>query len=438
VAFCIQCGARNGGDAIFCASCGQRLYHEPNSTVAGRTHNSRRYGPFIAVPLIISVAILIVLFSIRRGTNPTSNSAPANSEALRPKAPAIDAAVLTIVGTNARGSPIVQGSGFILSSDGLGGSNYHVLRGTAEAFAGCCNGRIFEIRAIEGADLVRDLVVFQLYERGNANKPQNLPHVTLGSSKDLVVGDRVIAVGSPKGLENTVSDGILSAVREDESTRYLQITAPISPGSSGGPVLDSKGQMVGVATSQLEGGQNLNFAVAVEYLRPLLDQHYEVSLTEFQSIVAPTQRNHQKLTDSKAANDSPAVSPAPNPPLTGQFDGIVHNETAGVSAAFVIVENDDGSGDITGCMGVRQPLFGSGALAGFATGSDVSFVVTSAIGKITFIGQRHNKEISGTYLVEHESSPAEEGTFTLSRVNRQGLADNFDTANCPTDAEFHK
>lgn len=91
----------------------------------------------------------------------------------------------------------------------------------------------------------------------------------------------------------------------------------------------------------------------------------------------------------------------------------------------MIVVNDDGSGDITGCMGVRQPLFGSGALAGFATGSDVSFVVTSAIGKITFLGQRHNKEISGTYLVEHEGSANEEGSFTLSRVNRQGLAANF-------------
>jgi serine protease Do len=138
--------------------------------------------------------------------------------------------------------------------------------------------------------LDKDLVVFQLYERGSENKPQNLPHVTLGSSKDLAVGAKVTVISSPSGLENTVSDGILSAVREYDAVRLLQITAPISPGSSGGPVLNTAGQMVGVATFQFEKGQNLNFAVGAEYILPLLDQHLQMSLGRFRSIVRRLQR----------------------------------------------------------------------------------------------------------------------------------------------------
>jgi hypothetical protein len=102
-------------------------------------------------------------------------------------------------------------------------------------------------------------------------------------------------------LENSVSDGILSAIREVDSVRYLQITAPISPGSSGGPVLDSAGQMIGVATFQFKKGQNLNFAVAADHIKPLLDQHFQLSLNEFQSIVGHAQPGQRKDATSEAA-----------------------------------------------------------------------------------------------------------------------------------------
>jgi S1-C subfamily serine protease len=205
------------------------------------------------VGVFVLLCLVIVVISLRGPRNLNELKTP--SEAPRKIGP-IDEAVLTIVGLDRSGSAMSQGSGFVLSSDGLAGSNYHVLRGVTEAVAECCNGRKFEIRSVEGADLSKDLVVFQLYERGSSQKPQDLPYVTLGSSSDVSVGEKVIAVGSPQGLENTVSDGILSAVREYESVRYLQITAPISPGSSGGPVLNASGKVVGVATFQFERGQN--------------------------------------------------------------------------------------------------------------------------------------------------------------------------------------
>jgi S1-C subfamily serine protease len=435
VAFCINCGGQNGEDADFCRSCGQRLYRDSKRSALGRTNQERRKRLLIALltSLVAAAGIIALWVLNRRNPNPR----PASAELARPKTAPIDEAVLTILGTNGSGSSEVQGSGFILTTDGLAGTNYHVLKGTTQAVAECCNGRVFEIRSIEGADLVRDLVVFQLYERGDADKPQNLPHITLGSSNDVAVGDKIIAIGSPQGLQNTVSDGIVSAIREDESIRYLQITAPISPGSSGGPVLDSDRHMVGVATSQLEGGQNLNFAVAAEYVRPLLTQHYDVSLSEFQSILSRSPRQHRNVVNSQTQDTTADSDPAPSQPLTGQFGGIVHNVSAGVSAEFGIVVTES-DGVITGCMGVKQPLFGSGPLTGVSGPSDVTFVVTSAVGKITFLGQRHNIDISGTYTVEHDGSPDEMGSFTLHKNKLEGLSEGFDPANCPTDAELHK
>jgi S1-C subfamily serine protease len=261
------------------------------------------------VPLLIFVLVLLVVvvgISLRRAGNPEQNSSNIAKPPLdqSPKATQFDEAVLMIVGMNAKGSPVSQGSGFLLSSDGLAGSNYHVVRGATKAYAECCNGRKFEVLSIEGADLEKDLVVFQLYEIGKIEKPQNLPHVVFAPSKDLKVGQRVIAVGSPQGLENTVSDGILSAIRESDSVRYLQITAPISPGSSGGPVLDSDGHMIGVATFQFEKGQNLNFAVAADYIQPLLKQHFQVPMKQFQNLVRRGQRREQGVAITPSAGDA--------------------------------------------------------------------------------------------------------------------------------------
>lgn len=434
--FCIHCGAPNQADAVFCLSCGQILYHERDTTVKKKQENERPHRLLILVLAFVVLTAIIAVLSVKR-TVKVNHGASVTLERPRQITASNGQAVLTIVGTNRSGIAVSQGSGFILSSEGLAGSNYHVLEGAAQAIAKCCNGRIFEISSIEGADLEKDLVVFHLYERGSAHPPQDLPHVTLASSSDLAVGERVIAIGSPQGFENTVSDGILSAIREYDSVRYLQITAPISQGSSGGPVLNATGQMIGVATFQFERGQNLNFALAAEHLRPLFDQHFQVSIAEFNSIVRRARRAQRNSSTSKAVDTPPRNQQPAVRPLTGRFDGIVYNQSAGLSSEFGIIVQET-EGFLSGCMGVRQPLFGSGPLAGFTADSDVSFVVTSAIGKITLWGHRQDGAIIGTYTVEHEGAPDEKGTFTLKKVAVEGPRSDFDTANCPSDAEINK
>jgi S1-C subfamily serine protease len=207
--YCIHCGASNQAESVFCLSCGQTLYREALGTVSTKASGFRRIWRHIAVAAIcVLVASLIIAFSIKK---PEKMAREVEVAKVSPPSGTVSGdAVLTIVGTDRRGAAVSQGSGFILTADGLAGSNYHVLRGTTNAFAGCCNGRIFEITSVEGADLDKDLVVFQIQERGIPYKPHDLPTVTIGSSANLVVGAKVFAIGSPRGLENTVTDPALN------------------------------------------------------------------------------------------------------------------------------------------------------------------------------------------------------------------------------------
>jgi S1-C subfamily serine protease len=436
VIFCINCGARNEADAVFCLSCGQTLYHGPESATSKPKKGQRPLQFLILASLFTVVGVLVLVFFATKTSDVSKSTPSASKEVAQEVLPITDKAVLTIVGTNHSGTKVKQGSGFILTEDGLAGSNYHVLEGISQAVAECCDGHVFEIRSVEGADVGKDLVVFQLYEKGSQYKPHDLPHVVLGASRDSTVGEKITTIGSPEGLENTRSDGILSAVREYEGVRLLQITAPISPGSSGGPVFNVAGRVIGIATFQFEKGQNLNFAMAVEHLRPLLDQHLQVSLAQFRSFVRQAQREEPSAATSRTEETPPKNKPAAKT-LTGQFAGIVHNQSVNLSAEFGIVV-DETDGVLSGCMGVQQPLFGSGALYGFVAGSDVSFAVMSPIGTITFVGRLDRESVNGTYTVEHQGAPSEEGTFTLRKLKSKGLGSDFETSKCPTDAEMNQ
>jgi hypothetical protein len=110
----------------------------------------------------------------------------------------------------------------------------------------------FTARTVGAFDLVHDLCLLEVDD----NRPLDLP---LAGSSMPKVGETIYVIGNPKGLEGTFSKGMVTAVREGQ--QLIQIDAPISPGSSGGPVLNEFGEVVGIATSSVAGGQNLNFAV---------------------------------------------------------------------------------------------------------------------------------------------------------------------------------
>jgi S1-C subfamily serine protease len=186
----------------------------------------------------------------------------------------IDSARGSVVHVSERDSSneeVGNGSGFVISEDGKLATNHHVIEDAARLVAVFSGGKEVEVAGIWAVDPSADLAILQL-------APGSYRSLRLAATP-AKQGASVVMIGSPLGLEGTVSTGIVSAVRErgpdrrivghDLSSWGLQITAPMSPGSSGSPVLDDSGEVVGVAVGQRARGQSLNFAVPASYLRDL-------------------------------------------------------------------------------------------------------------------------------------------------------------------------
>jgi Trypsin-like peptidase domain len=170
--------------------------------------------------------------------------------------------VVLLLTEDENGKPISLGSGFFVRSD-LIATSRHVIRHASRIYVRLIGQtRAYEVQAIAGVDQERDLALLRI----NGSIGHALP---LGKASDVAVGDQIYAIGNPEGLEGTFSQGVVAALR---GNAYIQITAPISSGSSGGPVLNSRGEVIGIATAILEGGQNLNFAIPVSHLSRLVSQ----------------------------------------------------------------------------------------------------------------------------------------------------------------------
>lgn len=175
---------------------------------------------------------------------------------------AFESTVLLVM-EDANGQPLSLGSGFFVS-DAEVASNLHVVQGATRGYAKIIGQKAkYDIEGITAVDLERDLVVLKISGARAAV-------LAVGNSESVQVGETVFAVGNPQGLEGTFSQGIVSSIREVGTDKLLQITAPISPGSSGGPVLNGDGDVVGVSVATFRGGQNLNFAIPSSYLKTLL------------------------------------------------------------------------------------------------------------------------------------------------------------------------
>lgn len=152
------------------------------------------------------------------------------------------------------GSGVVVGKGLVVT-------NAHVINGAA-SWAVTLQGRV-ETAIVRASSAAHDLALLSLDTR-------DARPVALRRSTALVVGERVYAIGSPRGFEQTLSEGLVSGLRPEGGVRIVQTSAPISPGSSGGGLFDATGRLVGITTWQRLDGQNLNFANPVEWIEELL------------------------------------------------------------------------------------------------------------------------------------------------------------------------
>ena len=167
--------------------------------------------------------------------------------------------IVVVQTKDAKGKTQGTGSGVVIGEEEVV-TNCHVIEDAA-GYAVSYGKRQFAAR-LKNADWTRDVCSLTV-------KGLNASAVPLGSTKRLKVGQKVFAIGAPQGLELTLSEGILSSLRELDGGRYLQISAPISPGSSGGGLFDDAGKLIGLPTFYLSEGQQLNFAVPVEWVQAL-------------------------------------------------------------------------------------------------------------------------------------------------------------------------
>jgi tetratricopeptide (TPR) repeat protein len=167
--------------------------------------------------------------------------------------------IAVILNYDQQGKALSQGTGFFLNKEGDLITNYHVLQGASRSEIRLSDGRGFPVKEIVAEDQEGDLM------RVSVDIPGTMVHPLPISPTLPEVGEKILVIGTPLGLEQTVSDGIVSSIREIPGFgKMVQMTAPISPGSSGSPVLNMKGEVVGVATFLIVFGQNLNFAIPAE------------------------------------------------------------------------------------------------------------------------------------------------------------------------------
>jgi S1-C subfamily serine protease len=174
-------------------------------------------------------------------------------------------AVVSIIISGKDGNPIAQGSGFLISKDGLILTNYHVIESGSSAIVKLPDGAFFVVDGLMAFDKARDVAIIKAHG-------EDFRTLRLGNSDQLQVGEEVVAIGNPLSLESTVSNGIISGIRtvEEQGGKLLQVTTPISPGSSGGPLFNMAGEVVGITTLYLKGGENLNFAIPINGAKRLL------------------------------------------------------------------------------------------------------------------------------------------------------------------------
>ena len=176
-----------------------------------------------------------------------------------------------------------QGSGFIVSPDGVILTNAHVVRGADEVTVKLTDRREFRAKVL-GQDARTDVAVLKIDASG-------LPTVPLGSSQALKAGEWVLAIGSPFGFENTVTAGVVSAkgrsLPDDSAVPFIQTDVAVNPGNSGGPLFNTRGEVVGINSqiySQTGGFQGLSFAIPIDLASRIKDQ-----------IVATGKASHAKL-----------------------------------------------------------------------------------------------------------------------------------------------
>ncbi|CAN7546221.1 Do family serine endopeptidase [Acidovorax sp. LjRoot129] len=258
-------------------------------------------------------------------------------------------------GGGAQGRPNVpthgQGSGFIVSADGLVLTNAHVVKGASEVMVKLTDRREFRAKVL-GSDPKTDVAVLKI-------DAKDLPVVRLGSTRDLQVGEWVLAIGSPFGFENSVTAGVVSAkgrsLPDDSLVPFIQTDVAVNPGNSGGPLFNARGEVVGINSqiySRSGGYQGVSFAIPIELAAKIKDQIVATGKVRHAQLGVAVQEVNQAFAESFQLDK-------PEGALVASVSKGSPAEKAGLQPGDVIRQIDGhaivASGDLPAWVGQAQP-----------------------------------------------------------------------------------
>ena len=271
--FCIYCGCPGSTTDASCSNCGRPVPPElraaqPASSEIPADKQTRVRDPWLWADLAMFCPVLILVLVVAGATSNRATHSPATAGPARFDPMRVAPSVLTLFCYNDAGRLIGQASGFVIRRDGVAVTNWHVAKHAQSMSALGGDGHRYEITKFFNADPGADLVLLQL---------ANYEATSLTTAAPLKIADarvpqgqRVFTVSSPRGLAKTVSRGLLATTWSIESQQLLVITAPTWHGSSGGPVFNSAGEVVGVISGGIPG-KNMNFAIPIDTVVRLLN-----------------------------------------------------------------------------------------------------------------------------------------------------------------------
>jgi serine protease Do len=255
-------------------------------------------------------------------------------------------------GQQGGGTPVFgAGSGFIVSPDGVILTNAHVVRDANEVTVKLQDRREFKAKVL-GSDPKTDVAVLKI-------EAHNLPVVPIGNSKNLQVGEWVLAIGSPYGLDSTVTAGVVSAkgrsLPGDDSVPFIQTDVAVNPGNSGGPLFNTRGEVVGINSqiySQTGGYQGLSFAIPIDVASGIKDQIVATGKVQHAKLGVTVQEVNQGFADSFKL-ESPEGALVSNVEKNGAAD------KAGIKSGDVVRKLNGqpivASGDLPAMLSMAKP-----------------------------------------------------------------------------------
>lgn len=268
--YCRKCGKEISIDSEFCKYCGTNVYiakqetaqivsteesasetndnyiinDKKNSTINPNKTNKNKYGAI----LLLIIIIISLFVSVLMKKTPTE------------KVAAMSSSVFLLHVYDKNHDLILTGSGFLAFDDMTIVTNYHVIEDAYFLEAVSEDNKIYEVSVVANYDFDKDIAILKL------SMPTGLKTLDLDYNYNPKKGDEIITIGSPLGVKNTVSDGIISAISQESDRGYIQFTAPISSGSSGGALFNNKGKVIGITTASYLSGQNVNLAIPIRHV----------------------------------------------------------------------------------------------------------------------------------------------------------------------------